>query len=61
MGFFNCNLELLFPKKIMQSQSGSITFRRVVFSICDHWLLAVSNLNSTIITGSDRGVGLDMR
>ena len=37
--FFNYIPGLLFPKKIMQSQSGSITFRRVGFSICVHrWL-----------------------
>ena len=34
--FFNYIPGLLFPKKIMQSQSGSITFRRVGFSICVH-------------------------
>ena len=33
---FNYIPGLLFPKKIMQSQSGSITFRRVGFSICVH-------------------------
>ena len=34
--FFNYIPGLLFPKKIMQSQSGSMTFRWVGFSICDH-------------------------
>ena len=34
--FFNYIPGLLFPKKIMYSQSGSITFRRVGFSICVH-------------------------
>ena len=33
---FNYIPGLLFPKKTMQSQLGSITFRRVGFSICIH-------------------------
>ena len=36
VSFFNYIPGLLFPKKIMQSQSGSITFRRVGFYICVH-------------------------
>ena len=34
--FFNYISGLLFPKRIMRSQSGSITFRRVGYSICVH-------------------------
>ena len=36
VSFFDYIPGLLFPKKIMQSQSGSIRFRRVGFSICVH-------------------------
>ena len=34
--FFNYISGLLFPKKITQSLSGSITFRRVGFPMCNH-------------------------